>query len=90
MSTLQTMTAPWAILILTMVAFPAPPVLAQNNSVSPFILYGPHGYGTYSHSRCQEVPTVNVSIDEVHVQYILFKNTGFILLFTFPFLFLKS
>ena len=69
MSTLQTMTAPWVILILatTMVAFPAPPVLAQNNSVSPFILYGPHGYGTYSHSRCQEVPTVNVSIDEVHV-----------------------
>ena len=24
---------------------------------SPYIIYGPHGYRTFAHSRCQEVPT---------------------------------
>jgi len=32
---------------------------------SPYILYGPHGYQTYPHSRCQEVPTVDVNINEI-------------------------
>ena len=27
---------------------------------SPYILYGPHGYHTFPHSRCQEVPTAEV------------------------------
>ena len=37
----------------------------QQNEVDPFIYYGPHGYNTWVHSRCQEVPTVNVSLAEV-------------------------
>ena len=32
---------------------------------SPYILYGPHGYQTYPHSRCQEVPTVSVEMSEM-------------------------
>ena len=34
-------------------------------AIDPYILYGPHGYSTFSHARCQEVPTVNVSLSEV-------------------------
>ena len=30
-----------------------------------FFQYGPHGYSTYPHSRCQEVPTSNVTLEEV-------------------------
>jgi len=38
---------------------------------SPYILYGPHGYQTYPHSRCQEVPTVNVDINEIQGDWFL-------------------
>ena len=34
--------------------------------IDPYILYGPHGYRTYSHARCQEVPTVDVNPSEVN------------------------
>ena len=32
---------------------------------SPYILFGPHGYQTFPHSRCQEVPTVSVDMSEL-------------------------
>ena len=38
---------------------------------SPYILYGPHGYQTYPHSRCQEVPTVDVDINEIQGDWFL-------------------
>ena len=34
--------------------------------IDPYILYGPHGYRTFSHARCQEVPTVDVNPSEVN------------------------
>ena len=33
-------------------------------AASPYILFGPHGYRTYPHSRCQEVPVVEVELRE--------------------------
>ena len=33
--------------------------------IDPYILYGPHGYRTYSHARCQEVPTVDINLQQV-------------------------
>ena len=38
---------------------------AKQQPADPFILYGPHGYNTFVHARCQEVPTANVSLEEV-------------------------
>merc|ERR1712098_472064 len=38
---------------------------AQQAAPSPYILYGPHGYRTFPHARCQEVPTVDVTLGEV-------------------------
>ena len=32
---------------------------------SPYVLYGPHGYATYQHSRCQEVPMAEVQISDI-------------------------
>jgi len=39
--------------------------------VSPYILYGPHGYRTFQHSRCQEVPTAEVALDEIEGDWYL-------------------
>eukprot|EP00096_Caligus_rogercresseyi_P009273 TRINITY_DN3118_c0_g1_i1.p1 TRINITY_DN3118_c0_g1~~TRINITY_DN3118_c0_g1_i1.p1 ORF type:complete len:295 (-),score=59.95 TRINITY_DN3118_c0_g1_i1:116-928(-) len=36
-----------------------PPVM------NPYLYYGPHGYQTWPHSRCQEVPTVNVTLSDL-------------------------
>ena len=38
---------------------------AKQQPADPFILYGPHGYNTFVHARCQEVPTANISLEEV-------------------------
>jgi len=38
---------------------------------SPYILYGPHGYNTYPHSRCQEVPTVSANLNELQGDWYL-------------------
>jgi len=45
----------------------------QGNSdhVSPYILYGPHGYNTFTHSRCQEVPTVDVQLSAIKGDWYL-------------------
>ena len=40
------------------------------------MLYGPHGYRTFPHSRCQEVPTVDVDLEKV--KYIDEPCTQFI------------
>jgi len=37
----------------------------QQLRASPYILYGPHGYHTYPHSRCQEVPTAETTMSEI-------------------------
>ena len=37
----------------------------MSNAPSPYILYGPHGYKTFAHSRCQEV------------RFNLFRDVGF-------------
>ena len=39
--------------------------------IDPYILYGPHGYRTFSHARCQEVPTVDVNLEEVNLPHKL-------------------
>merc|ERR1712126_160738 len=38
---------------------------------SPYILYGPHGYKTFPHSRCQEVPVADVAIGEIEGDWFL-------------------
>merc|ERR1712126_497088 len=38
---------------------------SQPLRASPYILYGPHGYHTYPHSRCQEVPTAETTMSEI-------------------------
>jgi len=47
----------------------------QGNSdhVSPYILYGPHGYNTFTHSRCQEVPTVDVQLSAIKGDWYLIE-----------------
>ena len=42
--------------------------------IDPYKLYGPHGYRTYSHARCQEVPTVDVNLEEVNLPHKLVIN----------------
>lgn len=39
--------------------------------IDPYILYGPHGYRTFSHARCQEVPTVDVNPSEISGDWYL-------------------
>merc|ERR1711872_1144382 len=41
--------------------------------VSPYILFGPHGYRTFQHSRCQEVPTAEVALDEIEGDWYLIE-----------------
>jgi len=38
---------------------------------SPYLLYGPHGYRTFPHARCQEVPTVDVNLGEIEGDWFL-------------------
>lgn len=45
----------------------------QPEPISPYILYGPHGYRTFPHARCQEVPTVEVSLDEIEGDWFLIE-----------------
>ncbi|XP_023344759.1 uncharacterized protein LOC111713991 [Eurytemora carolleeae] len=45
----------------------------QRPPVSPYLLYGPHGYRTYPHSICQEVPTVEVSMSEMEGDWFLIE-----------------
>jgi len=49
------------------------PSSEQPQAISPYILYGPHGYRTFSHSRCQEVPTAEVSLDEMEGDWYLIE-----------------
>jgi len=41
--------------------------------LDPYILYGPHGYSTFTHSRCQEVPTVSASLEEMEGNWYLIE-----------------
>jgi len=41
--------------------------------VSPYVLYGPHGYRTFQHARCQEVPTAEVALDEIEGDWYLIE-----------------
>merc|ERR1719308_319537 len=43
----------------------------QQAAPSPYILYGPHGYKTFPHSRCQEVPTADVELGEIEGDWFL-------------------
>jgi len=45
--------------------------LRSAEAKSPYLLYGPHGYKTFPHSRCQEVPTVDVSMSEIEGDWFL-------------------
>lgn len=38
----------------------------QSAAPSPYILYGPHGYQTFPHSRCQEV-SITVPLNRLSV-----------------------
>lgn len=49
--------------------WPVPP--ATEAPPSPYIVYGPHGYRTFAHSRCQEVPTVDVNLAEIKGNWTL-------------------
>ncbi len=40
-------------------------IFAQRNNLDPYIIYGPHGYRTFPHSVCQEVPTIDVDFSQV-------------------------
>lgn len=40
-------------------------------AASPYILFGPHGYRTYPHSRCQEVPVVEVALADMEGDWYL-------------------
>ena len=40
-------------------------------AASPYILFGPHGYRTFPHSGCQEVPVVEVELGEVEGDWFL-------------------
>jgi len=31
----------------------------------PYLLFGPHGYRTFPHARCQEVPTADVDLEKI-------------------------
>jgi len=42
-------------------------------AISPYILYGPHGYRTFPHSICQEVPTVDVALEEMKGDWFLIE-----------------
>jgi len=37
------------------------------------VLYGPHGYSTFPHSRCQEVPTVDVQLSAIKGDWYLIE-----------------
>jgi hypothetical protein len=50
---------------------PSDGVSQLEHSPNPHILYGPHGYSTFSHSICQEVPTVDVAFDEMEGDWYL-------------------
>jgi len=43
----------------------------KRKPVDPYKLYGPHGYRTYSHARCQEVPMVDVNLQDITGDWIL-------------------
>merc|ERR1711962_89571 len=43
----------------------------KQRPIDPYKLYGPHGYRTFSHARCQEVPTVDVNLEEISGDWVL-------------------
>merc|ERR1719474_2258586 len=49
------------------------PTLGQTEVASPFVLFGPHGYRTFEHSRCQNVPTVDVDLGKISGTWYLVK-----------------
>ena len=42
----------------------------KRKPIDPYKLYGPHGYRTYSHARCQEVPMVDVNLQDVSYIFV--------------------
>ena len=42
----------------------------KRKPVDPYKLYGTHGYRTYSHARCQEVPMVDVNLQDVSYIFV--------------------
>jgi len=52
------------------------PALGQTEEeevASPFVLFGPHGYRTFEHARCQNVPTVDVDLEKISGTWYLVK-----------------
>lgn len=45
----------------------------SSTTPDPYIIYGPHGYSTFPHSRCQEVPTVSAPLEEMEGDWFLIE-----------------
>jgi len=59
------------IIYILLVAFLEEVVSQSVRQPDPYIQYGPHGYRTFAHSICQEVPLVEVSLDEMEGDWFL-------------------
>merc|ERR1712113_247390 len=45
----------------------------NNKEISPYIKYGPHGYKTFFHSKCQKVNTTDTKIDKIKGKWFLIE-----------------
>jgi len=45
----------------------------NNQDISPYIKYGPHGYKTFFHSKCQKVTTAETKIDKIKGKWFLIE-----------------